>query len=223
MDALYQTAPYRSITIQPYARNGNVPGSAIGSPIAATDSSGAGFYTFSLDSLSNGDYFCVALNYGSAYGHFLLRKETTAYQIGLEWWELDLNDTVTDAGGVTVVSPVSVGGQLVGPIIIGDDYLATNDRAFVWTIPAIENITRATATCKFGGKFKDEFWLVEGTITDNEDADYWDISFDLPRASTLGLEPGWYDWSVEIKGASDGPEATKIYGKKRVELRAKQT
>jgi len=227
MDASYESAPYRTLTVQPYARSGNVPGSSVGSALSLTENpSGSGYYTFSLDSLSNGDYFVSVLNFGSAYGHFKLRKETTSYKIGREWWELDLNDTITDAGGVTVtvVSPVSTDGQLVSPIIIGDDYLAANSRAFVWTIPVVTGVTMGTATCSFGGARGDDTWLVTGTLTAGATG-YWVATFDLPRASTVSLSPGWYRWSVEVKAASDGAEATVVATStgRGVELRRKQT
>ncbi len=103
--------------------------------------------------------------------------------------------------------PVSATGTLDDPIIIGDDYLAANNRAFTWTIDAIAGVTVGTASCWFGGYYKGYSWLVEGTIT--EVAGDWLLSFDLERTDTADLVPGNYTWSVEVK-AADGTEITSF-------------
>ena len=106
-------------------------------------------------------------------------------------------------------------------IAIGDDYLASNGRAFQWTIAALTGYVAATSTCKFGGKFKTNTWLVSGTITDLGTGN-WTLSFDLPRASTQALPEGYYAWSVELTN-SIGIETTRVRSSRAVQLVGKQT
>jgi hypothetical protein len=128
--------------------------------------------------------------------------------------------SLASTGTVTVVSPVDTTGNIVGAIIIGDDYLAANSRAFSWTIPAITGITAGTATASFGGAKGTETWLVTGTIT--VDGANWVLSFDLPRTATQDLEPGYYAWSVEVASVS-GTEVTRVRSGRMVQLVEKQT
>lgn len=117
----------------------------------------------------------------------------------------------TDAG-VTVNSnaPVAQDGSLT-EIIIGDDYLAANGRAFEWQIDAVDGVDHTTATCHFGGRSNiggtEYQWLVNGTIT--HQGQHWDLSFDLPKTATQALAEGRYRWSVEVKSAA-GVEITKV-------------
>jgi hypothetical protein len=106
--------------------------------------------------------------------------------------------TATVSGEFTIVS----NGQIDSPIVIGDDYLAANSRAFQFTITAIAGMTVGTAECKFGvfhsskGSFS-----VDGTVTDAGD-DEWLLSFDVPKSKTGLLEPGEFDWAVEVLDSS---------------------
>ena len=117
----------------------------------------------------------------------------------------------TEAGvTVTFQSPVADNGTLT-EIIIGDDYLAANSRAFTWTIPAVAGVTAGTAQCFFGGSTAvnatDYDWLVSGSIT--VDGSNWVLSFDLPKTATQDLPEGRYRWSVEVRSAS-GTEITRV-------------
>jgi hypothetical protein len=116
--------------------------------------------------------------------------------------------------------PVTDAGELIDPIVIGDDYLAVNNRSFTWTIDAIPGVTVGTATCYFGGVYKTYSWLVTGTIT--VVGTQWLLSFDLLKADTEDLVPGLYRWSVEVQDAS-GNEITKVRNARTVELIRKQT
>lgn len=128
--------------------------------------------------------------------------------------------SLASTGRVTVVNPVDNTGKITGAIVIGDDYLAVNGRAFVWTIPAITGITAATAVAKFGGKSDDDEWLVTGSVTVS--GSNWVLSFNLPRTATEDFTPALFDWSVEVAGV-DGTEVTRVRSGKAVELVAKQT
>lgn len=117
--------------------------------------------------------------------------------------------------------PVASSG-VIDEIIIGDDYLAANGREFGWTIAAPTGFILATSTCSFGGKKGTETWLVSGTITD-AGAGNWTLSFDLNKTDTEGLEPGTYEWSVEVKNATS-KEITKVRSRTtKVKLVEKQT
>ena len=117
--------------------------------------------------------------------------------------------------------PVASSG-VIDEIIIGDDYLAANGREFEWTIAAPTGFVLATSTCSFGGKKGTETWLVSGTITD-AGAGNWTLSFDLNKTDTEGLEPGTYEWSVEVKNATS-KEITKVRSRTtKVKLVEKQT
>lgn len=130
-------------------------------------------------------------------------------------------DTLLDrtADGYVLSRPVVVDGS-IEEIIIGDDYLAANGRAFEWVVDAVDGFVVGACTCSFGGKYKDNAWLVTGTITDNGD-DTWTLSFDLEAADTATLEPGKYKWSVQV--THDGTEVTRVKGDCTTDLVEKQT
>jgi hypothetical protein len=127
------------------------------------------------------------------------------------------------AGAITANLPVTASGQLRGPILIGDDYLAANGRAFEWTIDARAGFSVGTMSCKFGGSNAQtgDSWEVAGSVTDNLDST-WTLSFDLPDTQTGELAEGLYRWSVEIISAA-GANVTEVFSGKGVEVRAKQT
>jgi hypothetical protein len=134
----------------------------------------------------------------------------------------DKIDDLAAGGTITHVGPVDPEGVITSPIIIGDDYLATNDRAFVWTIDEVDNFTVATAVSYLGLKKDDDNSIIkQGTVSDNNDGT-WDLSIDLTRTDTASLEPGLYEWSVEIRSAG-GTEITPVRYGERVRLVAKQT
>ena len=122
---------------------------------------------------------------------------------------------------VVTTSPVTSTGELRGPILIGDDYLAANGRAFRWTISAITGITPGTSTARFGGKYGSTTWLVTGTVTDNGNGT-WTLSCDMTRTVSGALVPGVYDWSVEIVSNS-GTEITPVRSGKPVTVAIKLT
>jgi len=129
------------------------------------------------------------------------------------------------AGGVVTVSqPVSTDGNLIYPIVIGDDYLVANGRAFEWTIPAITGFSVASSTCTFGGKYIADgvthSWLVTGTVSD-VGSGQWKLSFDFVKTVTQSLIAAYYVWSVEIR--QSGTEITRVRAGKNVQLMEKQT
>jgi hypothetical protein len=131
-------------------------------------------------------------------------------------------DLIT-AGNVTYTSPVSPTGAIRGAIIIGDDYLAANARAFEWVISARAGYVVGTSTGRFGGSNAElgKSWLVTGTVSDLGGGE-WKLSFDLNKTVTADLLEGYYRWSVELVSAG-GTEVTEVYSGRNVEVRAKQT
>lgn len=134
-------------------------------------------------------------------------------------------DLIT-AGQVQIVSPVGAGGNITTPIFAGDDYKASNGRAFEWTIDARTGFSAGTATCRFGGSSEDtgDSWNVSGTVSDIGGGK-WKLSFDLTKTVTATLSPGFYRWSVELVNPG-GDEVTEVYNSnanRQAEVRAKQT
>jgi hypothetical protein len=134
-------------------------------------------------------------------------------------------DLIT-VGQVQYTSPVSPIGNIATPILAGDDYKASIGNAFTWTINARTGYSVSTATCRFGGSSEDtgDGWNVSGTVSDLGGGE-WQLSFDLPKATTSTLSPGFYRWSVELVNPG-GDEVTEVYNSnanRQVEVRAKQT
>jgi hypothetical protein len=137
----------------------------------------------------------------------------------------DKTDLIT-VGQVQYTSPVSPIGNIATPIFAGDDYKASIGNAFTWTINARTGYSVSTATCRFGGSSEDtgDSWNVSGTVSDLGGGE-WQLSFDLPKATTSTLSPGFYRWSVELSNPG-GDEVTEVYNSnanRQVEVRAKQT
>ena len=129
----------------------------------------------------------------------------------------------------TIESSIAVtsSGQINSPLIIGDDYLAANGRAFQWTVALPSGYVLGTSTCKFGMSYSDETgsysFIATGTVTDAGSGNVL-LSFDVPKSTTSALAAGWYRWSVEIANAS-GTEITRVASSanKLVEWKEKQT
>ena len=129
------------------------------------------------------------------------------------------------SGTVYTALPVTSSGQITSPLVIGDDYLAANGRAFSWTVALPTGFVAATASCRFGMRFEDETgvnsFVATGTVTDAGSGNVT-LSFDVAKTVTGDLRPGWYDWSVEIVSAS-GVEVTRVKSGKNAEWQEKQT
>lgn len=138
----------------------------------------------------------------------------------------DKTDLIT-SGSVQTSLPVTASGQITGPLYIGDDYLNANGRAFAWTVALPTGYVLGTSTCRLGMEYMDESgsysFVVTGTVIDAGGGNVT-LRFDVPRATTETLAPGWYRWSVEHRDAA-GVEITRVASgiKKEVEWREKQT
>ena len=138
----------------------------------------------------------------------------------------DKTDLIT-SGNVQTSLPVTASGQITGPLYIGDDYLNANGRAFSWTVALPTGYILGTSTCRLGMQYMDEVgeysFVVTGTVIDAGSGNVT-LRFDVPKATTETLAPGWYRWSVEHRDAA-GIEITRVASgiKKEVEWREKQT
>ena len=172
-----------------------------------------------------------ALNNAGGSGNPWITDLSTGYTGTQAGNILNLVKAKTDlitTGTIQSSIPVTAQGQIVGPLFIGDDYLNANGRAFQWTVALPTGFVIATSTCKFGmdhaeGAETGASFLVTGTVTDAGSGNVT-LRFDVPRATTGDLVPGYYRWSVEIASAG-GNEVTRVAsaGNKLVEWREKQT
>jgi hypothetical protein len=126
---------------------------------------------------------------------------------------------------VTVVSnnPVAADGTL-GPLIIGDDYLAANGRALQWTIAEVTGLTAANCVCKLGLKGVAGAKVITGTVTDLGNT--WLLSVDMENNDWDGLTEGLAEYSVEVhQGTGNGTDVTVVINELcgGVILREKQT
>jgi hypothetical protein len=138
-----------------------------------------------------------------------------AGQAGKMLSDINAKAALITSGSVQFTSMVNTDGYIDGDIIIGDDYLAANGRAFQWTFTPNSEFVAATSSCKFGGSNADgtSTWLVAGTVTDNGNGT-WTISFDLPLSTTSTLLEGLHDWSVECISVTNVEITKKRSGKK---------
>ena len=110
---------------------------------------------------------------------------------------------------VVIESPLSPSGQITGDIIIGDDYLAAYDRAFVWKVTSLPGVSAGTVSTQFGAAHPTKgSFIVDGDITDNGD-DTWSLVFDVLASDTIDCREGEYEWSVQLTD-SQGKHITKV-------------
>lgn len=210
-------------SLQLYSVASRVTGASSGSAVTGTLVSGTSVrYVFSITA-SAGDYFAKISSSGTVIATACLRVTASSYDIDNDWPPIELRTLIATSGGLTVTfnPPVSTSGTIDSPIIIGDDYLSANGRAFSWTVTAPTGFVLATSTCTFGGSRNGSGWLVSGTISDAGSGN-WTISFDLAKSVTASLSPGTYLYSVELANAG-GTEITRVRSGIGVELVEKQT
>lgn len=113
------------------------------------------------------------------------------------------------------------GGDPLSDIVIGDDYTASNNRPFTWTVVPLSGSTITVGTCRFGGynKKTGDAWIVSGTATDIGNGEFL-LSADLPGLITEPFTAGTFFYSVEIVNDVGDEETVKIG---RVRLVDKQT
>ena len=157
-----------------------------------------------------------ALNNAGGSGNPWITDLATGYtgtQAGNILNQVKAKTDLITTGTIQSSIPVTAQGQIVGPLYIGDDYLNANGRSFQWTVALPSGFVAATSTCKFGmdhaeGAETGASFLVSGTVVDVGSGNVT-LRFDVPRATTGDLVPGYYRWSVEIASAG-GNEVTPV-------------
>jgi hypothetical protein len=207
-------------TLQRYAYTpgSTTVGAAVGSAVTGVvDGVYSHVWNFDVSAWAVGDYW-VLLSGASTPNALPWPCRVTATEATYYPTIADLN---LDASGSAVTGVVTATGTIPGPIIIGDDYLASIGRSFQWTIAALTGFNASTSVCQFGGAYKGNAWLVTGTVA-SVGGGNWTLTFDLPRTATEGLAEGYYEWSVEVANAS-GSEFTRVRSGRNVLLVDKQT
>lgn len=114
----------------------------------------------------------------------------------------------------------STTGEIQHPIVIGDDYIVANNRGLVWTIDPITGYTLGQCTCWMALHYKGETTnLAQGSMA--LVSSKWELRFDITRAYTDALDPGWYQYSVEVKHGAY--ESTMVLSDCTVQLKRKWT
>lgn len=185
------------------------------------ESNGAGQFRFDTIALS------MAPGGGGGGGDPWATDISTGYvlpQAGAVLYAVKSKTDLITSGNVQTALPVTAAGQIASPLVIGDDYLNANGRAFSWTVALPTGYSVGSSTCKFGMRYEDSqgvnSFIVSGTAIDAGGGNVT-LRFDVPRATTETLRPGWYDWSVEI--ASVTAEITPVKSGKNAEWQYKQT
>ncbi len=121
---------------------------------------------------------------------------------------------------------VSPAGRFAAPIAIGDDYLASNSRAFEWTIDPIVGFVRGDVVVRIGFKMRKSCGTVysfSGSGSVLEVGDKWKVRCELTDAAA-GQPPGMYDWSVELSvGSVEITRIQNLTDATRVRVIEKQT
>jgi hypothetical protein len=208
-------------TVQQY-----INGVASGSPINGSGSGAVWVFAATVPAATVGDYYQLTMS-ATVSGVSIVRDIVSGAVVEVtdESLIVDIEqdiDTVTNllkGGRVTQVAPVTATGEIVGPIVIGDDYKAASGRSFIWYFePA--SFAVGAASCFFGGRAQTgSSWLVQGAVTavtiDGEPK--WKLEFELDQDVTELLQARVYNWSVELRGPSPAFESiTQVRGVVRV-------
>lgn len=109
-------------------------------------------------------------------------------------------------GGATLV----VSGRIVGPLFIGDDYLAANGRSFQWTVAKFSGNAATSCTLRFvqsSGSCIPVQLSVSGSVTDT--GSQYVLNFDITKTQSGTLVAGEYSFFVEVT-TSSGEEITVV-------------
>ena len=210
-------SPSPTVQRYTYTAGSETVGAIIGTAVTGVvDGTYLSVWNFDVTAWAVGTYWVLVANVStpSLYVPVLVTATDATYYASIA--ELNRDEAIA-----AVAAMVTTAGTITGPIIIGDDYLASIGRSFQWTIAALTGFSAGTSVCRFGGRYKTNTWLVTGTVADVGGGN-WTLTFDLPRTATTGLAEGYYEWSVEVANAS-GSEFTRVRSGRNVLLVDKQT
>jgi hypothetical protein len=162
-----------------------------------------GLYEFELDDIDiNVDYALFADDAIPTNWSAALRQ--VSFEVQRIEANVDSTAKLLTGGRVVQVSPVTATGQIAGPIVAGDDYLAANGRAFVFYF-APQTFDLATAEFWFGGQTqRGTGWLVQGTVEADtlEGEAVWKGTAELTQEETSALQPRIYNWSAQVRNGT---------------------
>ena len=116
------------------------------------ESNGAGQFRFDTIALS------MAPGGGGGGGDPWTTDISTGYvlpQAGAVLYAVKSKTDLITSGNVQTALPVTAAGQIASPLVIGDDYLNANGRAFSWTVALPTGYSVGSSTCKFGMRYED--------------------------------------------------------------------
>ena len=211
-------APAPTVLRYTYTPGSETPGAVIGTAVTGVvDGTYTHVWNFDVTAWAVGDYWVQVSGVSDPDERPVPVTITATDATYYSSWI----DFTRDSAIGAVSAMVTATGTITGPIIIGDDYVASIGRSFQWTIAALTGFSASTSVCRFGGAYKSNTWLVTGTVADVGGGN-WTLTFDLPRTATTGLAEGYYEWSVEVANAS-GSEFTRVRSGRNVLLVGKQT
>lgn len=162
--------------------------------VTGTETGSTGSYAFTLDSASQ---YVVYRQLGGSAASTDLKLGRFSKNLLLD---VKAKTDLIGTGTVGNISFTAADGT-IGEVVIGDDYLDANGRAFQWDIDPVTGLTLGSITCWFGASRDGKsLWLVEGTAT--LVSGKWRLKFDLPKTETEGLQPGPAEWSVAVHQAA---------------------
>lgn len=131
-------------------------------------------------------------------------------------------------GGGTIIVNVPTEGAKAGtiqlPLVVGDDYLATNGRSLSWTvaIPTGTTVAASSAKLRFvqaSGSCNPFEIEITGTITAGSEG-FAVMAFSMTDTQTETIPPGEYFFFVEWIGDA-GEVITKFYNNQLVSWKSK--
>ena len=210
-------SPAPTVRRYTYTAGSETIGAVIGTAVTGVvDATYTHRWNFDVSGWAVGDYWVLVANVGTPSLYVPVTVTATDATYYSSWIDFTRDSAIN-----AVSAMVTTTGTITGPIVIGDDYLASIGRSFQWTIAALSGFSASTSVCRFGGRYKSNAWLVTGTVADVGGGN-WTLTFDLPRTATTGLAEGYYEWSVEVANAA-GSEFTRVRSGRNVLLVDKQT
>jgi len=224
-------SPAPTVQRYTYTPGSETVGAIIGTAVTGVvDGTYTSVWNFDVTAWAVGDYWVQVSGVSDPDARPVPYRQTldkaTAYTSFVEF----LLDGPSDVVVNTVTQPTATTFKPSGPIIIGDDYLASvGGRNFEHIVNAISGYSAGDLGCKFGGKsvaaYGDQAagtgWLVTGTVTAVTGG--LSLKFDLPKATTQALMPGDYASSIEVYTLVGGYEVTRVTARLPFQLVEKQT
>jgi hypothetical protein len=223
-------SPAPTVQRYTYTAGSETVGAVIGTAVTGVvDGTDTHVWDFDVSAWAVGDYWGL-VDGVSTPSYYVPVKVTATDATYYPTIALMLLDVPSDVVVNTVTQPTATTFKPSGPIIIGDDYLASvGGRNFEHIVNAISGYSAGDLGCKFGGKavaaYGDQAvgtgWLVTGTVTAVTGG--LSLKFDLPKATTQALMPGDYAASIELYTLVGGYEVTRQTAKYPYQLVEKQT